>query len=611
MKVAKLVRVVALILIAIPASAATSVLELGLKGDGQTDDTEALQKALSSGKLDLRFPAGNYLLGTIDLPDDTALHFATTARVVIATTKVREVADESAQDAARPLFLLKGSRIAIDGFNAQGVFEATGKDARNRARMAVNHIVYGEGVVDLKFTGWRVVYSKKLAKGAPTVIYMKQCKNIVLADSQLENILHGIEVVDCQNLSVHGNRAIQCNTITTFARSEYLRHYDNWSRQVTYQCVFRGGSPDPSRKAPRVPLGSADKAIRNIDPKTEGYSTHLAGTYDVQISNNYAEYGRTLAWGNKGRDVIFEGNVCRFTTDYAYGVEGCENVTFANNIAINARSVGIMTMYWGEKVVITGNQCIVRDEPYIQEYSAFPEQKGYWGGLLRFHHGPTTKEDSAAGSRYGAGKVVVSGNLLVNELHDQVRSIGIEGGRDVLISGNKIVNGWVRKSGEGDVTILNNEFTSEMPLEHGMVSLGGAGQGIVKNNVMRFKAGSRKVAEERKVPATGQDEAEAAQTGEKLTTALPAIANGAGKSMTMMLVEGNIIQGWTGDAIHLFAPKHEGDALRLIVRGNSVEGTIRVTGLVESYRSVVTNNLNLRTLEPAQAVVENQEPTLK
>ena len=67
------------------------------------------------------------------------------------------------------------------------------------------------------------------------------------------------------------------------ARSAGLRHYDNWSRQVTYQCVFRGGSPDPSRKAPRVPLGSSDKVIRGLDPKQEGYSSHLAGTYDEDM----------------------------------------------------------------------------------------------------------------------------------------------------------------------------------------------------------------------------------------------------------------------------------------------------------------------------------------
>jgi hypothetical protein len=596
----------------VKSPAATSVLELGLKGDGQTDDTPALQKALASGQLDLHFPTGSYLLGTVELPNDAALHFAATARMKVATAEIQELPGETARDEARPLFLLKGDRIVLEGLDAQGVFEAPGKDARGRERAAVNHLIYGEGFADLTFRRLRVVFSEKKAKGAPTPIYLKQCRNIVFADSQLENIQHGIETVGCENVSVHGNRAVQCNTITTFARSEGLRHYDNWSRQVTYQCVFRGGSPDPSRKAPRVPLGSSDKVIRGLDPQQEGYSPHLAGTYDIQISNNHAEYGRTLAWGNKGRQVIFEGNVSRFMTDYSYGVEGCENVVFANNTSINARSVGIMSMYWGDKVVITGNLILVRDEPYLQEFSAFPEQKDYWGGLLRFHHGPTSKEDAAAGSRYGAGKVIVSGNLLVNELHDQVRGIGIEGGRDVLISGNRIVNGWVRKGGEGDLSIVGNEFTSDLPVAHGIVSVqSGTEQVIVKDNVMRFTGGKGAVAEPRQILPGGTDEAQAVQKDEALQAALPAIFNAVTpKSPKLLLIEGNVIQGWK-DAIQLTAAAREGDPLRFIVRGNSLDGALRITGLPQFYRSVVTDNLDLTTLAPVQPVIEAQEPARK
>jgi hypothetical protein len=594
------------------ALAATSVLELGLKGDGETDDTAALQKALADGKLDLHFPTGTYLLSTIEVPKNASFHFAPTARVKVEPTKIQEVKGETAKDVARPLFLLKGDRIVVDGLDAEGVFEAKGKDSRGRARNAINYLIYGEGVSELTFSRLRVVIAEKMGKGTPTVIYLKECRNVVFADSHLEKILHGIETVRCQNVSVHGNRAIQCNTITTFSHSEGLRHYDNWSRQVTYQCVFRGGSPDPSRKAPRVPLGSADKVVRGMDPKAEGYSSHLAGTYDIQVSNNHAEYGRTMAWGNKARQVIFEGNVSRFMTDYSYGVEGCENVLFANNTSINARSVGIMTMYWSEKVVITGNIIIVRDEPYVQEFSAFPEQKAYWGGLLRFHHGPTSKEDAAAGSRYGAGKVIVTGNLLVNELHDQLRGIGIEGGRDVLISGNRIVNGWVRKGGEGDVSVIGNEFTSDLPVAPGVVAIhAGTEQVIVKDNVMRFTGGKGAVAEQRQVVPSGKDEALAVQKDEALQAAQPAIFNAVTpKSPSLFVIEGNVIQGWA-DAIQLTAAEREGDPLRFIVRGNSLDGAIHISGLPQFYRSAVTNNLDLKTLMPIQPVIDAQEPLKK
>ena len=198
-----------------------------------------------------------------------------------------------------------------------------------------------------------------------------------------------------------------------------------------------------------------------------------------------------------------------------------------------------MTMYWTQKVVVSGNMILVRDEPFQTQYAflgndphglkkadAKPiEQKEFWGGLLRFHHGPETKEDTAAGSDYGAGQVIVSGNLLVNELKDQVRSIRIEGGRDLLITGNKIVNGWVDKTAdEGSLTVVNNEFSSTMAVPHNLVKVRGGVQAIVKNNVMRFAGGQSATAPAagRQVTSSGVvDEAEAARAEELQKTALP------------------------------------------------------------------------------------------
>jgi len=597
------------------AAAAVDVHAVGLKGDGETNDTAALRKAIAGGGQELYFPAGSYRLGSLEVPADTTLRFSPRARIVIEPTEIRILDDILPKSELRPWLILTGDGIVLEGLDTTGLFEA--KLARGKKTLqAVNLLIYAKDVADLRFTGLRATYSVDYGRGnklAPTVAFLQGCSDVALTDSHFENIMHGIETVGCRNVSVHGNRAVRCNTITTFRNSEGLRHYDNWSRNVVYQCVFRGGSPDPSRKAPQVPLGSSATAIRGIDPQDPNYSPHVAGAYDIQISRNYAEYGRTLAWGNKGRQVIFDGNVCRFTTDYAYGVEGCENVTFANNIAINCRSVGIMTMYWGDRVVITGNQVIVRDEPYVQEYSAFSSQNQYWGGLLRFHHGPTTKEDNEAGSRYGAGKVIVSGNLLVNELPDQVRGINIEGGRDVLISGNRIVNGMVRKNGAGSVSIIGNEFTSNMPVEHRMAAFGsGAERVIIKDNVMRFAGGTSQALAAREVTVSNEDEAEPVKADEKLPIPAPAITcTGETKSLTMMLVEGNIIQGWLGDAIQLNAPARETGPVGFVVRGNSVEGAIRITGLPESYRSVTANNLNLKLFEPVQPVIEAQEPMVK
>lgn len=220
----------ALSLVAIDAWAATSVLELGLKGDGQANETEPLQKALAAGKLELDFPPGTYLLGTVELPQDAQLQFSPKARIKVDPTKIQELNVEVPHDTMRALLVLKGDRIVIDGLDAEGVLEMAVKDKRGREKLAVNHLVYGENVSDLALRRLRVVLSQKRPKTAPSVIYLQQCRAVVLADSQFENLAHGILASRCQNVSVHGNRAVHCNTLTTFTDSEYLRHYDNWSR---------------------------------------------------------------------------------------------------------------------------------------------------------------------------------------------------------------------------------------------------------------------------------------------------------------------------------------------------------------------------------------------
>ncbi len=189
-----------------------------------------------------------------------------------------------------------------------------------------------------------------------------------------------------------------------------------------------------------------------------------------------------------------------------------------------------------------------------------------------------------------------------------------------------------------------NDFTSDLPLPHPIVHFGAdGGQGIVKNNTMRYTGEKSTVAAGRKITPDGKDEAEVAGAEEKLQNILPAISNIPGpKSMSLLIIEGNIIQGWTTDAIALNAaqppnqppanhppePRPEVAApptpppaqppssssfpqLRLIVRGNSLEGAIRLTGLPQSYHGLLTDNLNLQTLLPVQPIIVPQEPAVE
>ena len=618
---------------ALAALASLDVKSAGLAGDGVTDDTPHLAALLAEGKRDLFFSAGKYRLGTVVLPSDTTLSFAREARILVVTNGITELDDH-----VRPLFQLKGNRIRIDGLDAAGVADTLVR--RGKSDLPVlSTVFYAEGCDDIKFMNLKIGTdgSRRRDKFSPQPVKIVNCRNIEGCGCEFTGMTFCFEILDSVNASIHGNRAFDCNTITTFGRgSEGLRHYDNWSRNVVYQCVFRGGSPDPSRKSPGCPLGTSKFVIRDLDrantessyykaelakigaegvvldPSTTAkeWYTHLSGTYDIQIVNNYAEYGRTLAWGNKGREVIFAGNVSRFMTDYSYGVEGCENVVFANNISINARSVGIMSMYWGDKLVLSGNMVIVRDEPYKQEYSWMKDQSGYWGGLFRFHHGPGNKADYEAGSDYGGGNAIVSGNLFINELTDRVRSVLLESGRDVTITGNKFVNAVIRKVGQGTVTITGNEFVSYMPVEHTCVTVGG-NEMTVADNIMRYVGGGKRMVL-KEVAADGTDEAQDATEEEKLTEKLPAISMNFRKyaNFRRLIVKGNTMTGWTADAVRLDCPPIPAGTAKtdVLFRDNNIEGAVRVVGTEMDVRLLSFGNVDLHSFAQLKIVQEAPQP---
>lgn len=628
------------ILAGLGAAQTVNVSERGLQADGATDQTDGLQRLLDQGEKDLYFPPGDYLLATVRLPADTHLRFAPDARVVLHTEKL--LVRDGDQP---PVFRLKGDGITLEGV------EFTGDMPRGRAPA----IITGSNLTDLTFRRLRMVDSVNRGRQAPTLIELDRCRAVLFENSYINNIQHGIVTRQCADVTVRGNRAINCNTLTTFRDgSQSLRHDSNWSRGVVYQCVFRGGAPDPSRKAPRVPLGSSTVVVR--DPLPDGdaayyleemkkagvtgpseadaadgdFQQHLAGTFDIEIVNNYAEYGRTLAWGNKGRQVIFDGNIARFMNDYCFGVEGAENVIFSNNIAINGRASCIMTMYWGEKLVISGNVLLVRDEPYVPEHAfvgtaargrpgdkpegeaKFPSQSAFHGDFVTLHHGPGPRADREAGSRYGGGSAVITGNLMVNELHDKIRRVRIWNGRDVMVSGNKIINGVIFKNGAGTLTACDNEFLSDMPHPHNTIRVGGMNDFlIIKDNVMQFGGGQTIVERREDFTHEGFDEAEATDQQDITTEDQPAIHVTNHRQATM-IVQGNVIDGWPeGIKLEVAEPADGDQPPLLILHRNSLNGTIGIVARDPWFTQDVQDNLDLHGFEPIEAKQVEPQPSVK
>ncbi|MFH1497317.1 MAG: right-handed parallel beta-helix repeat-containing protein, partial [Verrucomicrobiota bacterium] len=410
------------------------------------------------------------------------------------------------------------------------------------------------------------------------LVYAIGGRDIVLENSVGFRLHAMIETVGTHNVTSRGNRMTSGNYLTKFMEGgENLRHHDNWSRDVKYQVNWFGGSPDPSRK-PELPRGSSNQAYRDIKQDDDGYNAHTSGAYDILVQNNYAEYGNTLAWGNKGRQVVIDGNIARFISDYAYGSEGGENIVFSNNISINSTAGGIVSMYWGEKLLITGNLIITRHEPWDPEWSWWDTPAKYLGPFVRLHHGPSNPEDL-----YGAGSVQITGNQFVSELSGRSVAVTIQEGRDVMISGNKFVNGRIDKVNEGRLTVMNNEFVSRLPFADAIMNIKGRADAVfIQGNVLRREPpvtqpadDARKSAEAAVVPGilfTEDEDGKSTDTAAK--TDSPAIVFQVSGPFFGQ-VQGNFVQGWQ-DMLAMQPVARFREQTGLIVTGNTTDGRLDV-----------------------------------
>ena len=589
------------------SSVSVSAEDITLLGvtPGNADNTSAIQKVMESDVNMIHFPAGEYKIGTIKVPADKKLTFDPEARFVPLPLKITD----------KNLFVVTGDNVTFEGIYHDFAWNGAGIDDT-----PVHNLIYAERVSNLLVSKANVRNSdpRKIVPlkdrkrrgrlcnldgtdpaenyshfgyyNAQCIVFAKECSNVTLENS-VGSRLHGmITAHTCSNVTSRGNHMISGNYMTHMEEGgECLRHIDNWSRDVKYQVSWFGGSPDPSRK-PDVPNGSSTVAIRQLKPGMDGYNRHTSGIYDVLVENNYAEYGNTLAWGNKGRQVVINGNIARFISDYAYGTEGGENIIFSNNIAINCTAGGIVSMYWGEKLQITGNLIMSRHEYWDPELSWWDNPSKYLGPFIRLHHGPYNE-----GDHYGAGTVFIDNNLFVNELDQRATDISIQDGRDVTITGNKFVNGRVNKFGPGKITVMNNEFVSRLDFEQSCVTVSRkTGMAIVKGNVFRREQklntvdGMRsKASELNSVPYFLFTEGENIEGDKFETTDNAAVVLSPGSDF-FGLVQDNFIYGWK-DAVKGMLPA--GKKASVSVMDNTTDGKISVKGKDKTKINVIDNSV--------------------
>ena len=263
----------------------------------------------------------------------------------------------------------------------------------------------------------------------------------------------------------------------------------------------------------------------------------------------------------------------------AYDCEGDGNIVISNNISVNSRIAGIGCFFWADKMQITGNLIMVLDEG----------DDRYKGHFLRMHWWlPPSQADPgkamASGHLFGTGKAFVSGNLFVSEVGGKKcagdtlnRMIQIEDCRDITISGNKFVNGWIRtlpQKTSRKVTIVNNEFDNRIAGNGPAIRIDSKGtEAVIRNNIIRKTA---------------------AETDPGYKDAAIHLLADPDKQI---IVEGNIIDGWR-HAISCAPKNPDGKPSRYIIRNNTISGSMDFLGQPEQFRKHDAGNLNPRTLRP-------------
>ncbi|WP_269522574.1 right-handed parallel beta-helix repeat-containing protein [Coraliomargarita parva] len=606
----KLTRLASLVLLLFPCflQASINAQDVGLVGDGVTDNTAALQLAMAGGDVEIVLPEGVYLLGTVEVPGGVVLRGEPGAKIRINTNLIQKFEELTwaMQNRKNALFILKGDHITLRDLE----FDYTLTDAEGLTTDQLpGMIITGKGFAGIQLIGLKaerpqigdpIPVDQRKTRGVGqqrfpkskepntrpfSLAHFEGCSDILMRDCRATFMSAMLSVVECSNVWADQNRATDSYAIT-IARggNKSLMHTQNWSRNVSHQCRWFGGNANDHRKLKEGDDGwdTATEVVRDLKRGDEGFNNFTQGEYDIIVANNYAEYGQTLSWGAKGRKIIFQGNIARFMTDYAIGSEGGEEVIFNGNVVTNGYTAGFVCMYWSDKLVFSNNIVMVKDEPIEMEYSTYSTPEPYQGNFIRLHSaGPNYKS--------GAGQTLITGNLFVNELKDRPRNINIAGSRDVTISNNKFVNGGIRtKGGTGRVLVLGNDFRMNIPYEEQWLRIAeGVDEFIFRNNVVKSEAPleNRSPTEWLMIAGTSARRDEAPKT---------------------RMIEENVIEGFPKAVAVRVSSEDVKD--KILVSNNRTDGGLYLEGLASGYYAYIEGNVDLRTMSPMKVQILNRVP---
>jgi hypothetical protein len=515
------------------------------------DISAELQKRLAAGETDLTLPTGTFKLSSLTIPANVTLKGSNTTLIL------------DTDEPSKPVITLKGDNITLESI-AFKLHESVLVQAQTGKRMSM---IKGDGINNLVLSKIHYVNSDpqyELLRGVSAgkksgnkrmrvklprwdLVELTDCKDIEVMNCTFKNFCSGIKATQCTRVSFHDNIGINGlhNMMRFYNGSEYFTFYNNWFSHVKHPMVWDGGDCAPQH-AYLKPSGpeAASTVHRDMKLGDKDYAQHMTGTYEVLCYGNYAEYGKTLAWGRKGRRVIISGNSARYMYDMAYDAEGCEEVIFANNVAVNCKAAGIGAFYYNDSTSITGNMVVIEDVGHDI----------YKGHFVRMH--------SYAG--VSSGKTIISGNLFVNHLKEP-RFVKLDYCKDVLIANNKFVNGGIKTNpyGGGNATVTGNTFIVDLPKQESLI--------LVEKAIREFTFRNNTLINRNLKAAPGLP-ALSFNFGvtSKLANEKPGIASWS----ALRQIDGNSIRGW--DVPLAFSGLGKQTTSRLWVIGNILEGIVQL-----------------------------------
>ncbi len=420
-----------------------ATLELGLS-EGKTeyaDITERLNLELS--RKTVRIPRGNYTFREVHLPANSSLIFEPGTRIRVTGGTCLKLAGNGCTVEGGTWLLPSGGRehAVISGRNISGI--------------AIRRIVsenFGR---------------KRILKSRFHFAEFDSCSDVTAEENRIAGVEDVFSFHNCRRVTVRNNKAMFCERLTCFRNgSETLLHSGNWSHGVTFQCQWWGGDANDAKQ--QIRSNTARVMIREIKPGDADYYEHTAGTYDIAVSNNIAEYGTCLAWGSKGRNVIIADNIARYMSDLAYDTEGGENIVITGNLSINSKCAGIGAYFYGSRLLIANNQILVLKSG----------EKKYQGGFLRLH-------SPGKNTHFGNGKVFITGNQFINEANPKA-ALNVEAARSVVISGNSFTGGGISLLSEAEnIVVAGNTFETSEIMGSPVISFAGneRSRRILKDNL--------------------------------------------------------------------------------------------------------------------------------